>query len=144
MNRKQKLIAAAALAAVAATWAIPAQAGRTLNAVKSRGMVVCGVNTAAPGFSGADSRGHWKGLDVDICRAVAAAVLAGADHDVPRDHDVASRRNRRPRRNRVRLVRARLNELVAAEVEGRADGLRRHRAIGRPRRPVPAGVRRAG
>ena len=45
MNRKQKLIAAAALAAVAATWAIPAQAGRTLNAVKSRGMVVCGVNT---------------------------------------------------------------------------------------------------
>ncbi len=73
MNRKQKLIAAAALAAVAATWAIPAQAGRTLNAVKSRGMVVCGVNTAAPGFSGADSRGHWKGLDVDICRAVAAA-----------------------------------------------------------------------
>ena len=48
MNRKQKLIAAAALAAVAATWAIPAQAGRTLNAVKSRGMVVCGVNTAAP------------------------------------------------------------------------------------------------
>ncbi len=79
MNRKQKLIAAAALAAVAATWAIPAQAGRTLNAVKSRGMVVCGVNTAAPGFSGADSRGHWKGLDVDICRAVAAAVLKDAN-----------------------------------------------------------------
>ena len=79
MNRKQKLIAAAALAAVAATWAIPAQAGRTLNAVKSRGMVVCGVNTAAPGFSGADSRVHWKGLDVDICRAVAAAVLKDAN-----------------------------------------------------------------
>lgn len=79
MNRKQKLIAAAALAAVVATWAIPAQAGRTLNAVKSRGMVVCGVNTAAPGFSGADSRGHWKGLDVDICRAVAAAVLKDAN-----------------------------------------------------------------
>ena len=73
------MLAAAALAADAATWAIPAQAGRTLNAVKSRGMVVCGVNTPSRGFSGADSRGHWKGLDVDICRAVAAAVLKDAN-----------------------------------------------------------------
>ncbi len=52
-----------------------AQAGPVLDAVKARGHVVCGVNTAAPGFSNADSKGEWKGLDVDICRAVAAAVL---------------------------------------------------------------------
>ena len=51
------------------------QAGPVLDAVKARGHVVCGVNTAAPGFSNADSKGEWKGLDVDICRAVAAAVL---------------------------------------------------------------------
>ncbi len=51
------------------------QAGPVLDAVKARGQVVCGVNTAAPGFAGADSKGEWKGLDVDVCRAVAAAVL---------------------------------------------------------------------
>jgi general L-amino acid transport system substrate-binding protein len=37
--------------------------------------VVCGVNTGLAGFSAADSQGNWTGLDVDICRAVAAAVL---------------------------------------------------------------------
>ena len=54
------------------------QAGPVLDAVKARGQVVCGVNTAAPGFSHADSQGRWSGLDVDTCRAVAAAVLGDA------------------------------------------------------------------
>jgi general L-amino acid transport system substrate-binding protein len=40
--------------------------------------VTCGVNTSAPGFSAADSQGRWTGLDVDFCRAVAAAVLGDA------------------------------------------------------------------
>ncbi len=52
-----------------------AQAGTTLDAVKARGYVICGVNTSAPGFSNANSRGEWEGLDVDVCRAVAAATL---------------------------------------------------------------------
>ena len=43
--------------------------------VRQRGEVVCGVNTSAPGFSAADSQGRWQGLDVDLCRAVAAAAL---------------------------------------------------------------------
>jgi len=44
--------------------------------VRARGQVVCGVNTGLPGFSAADSQGNWSGLDVDVCRALAAAVLA--------------------------------------------------------------------
>src|SRR5512147_2366221 len=67
------LTAALALAALLAPGA--ALAGKTLDAVKARGEVVCGVNTSAPGFSNVDSQGRWVGLDVDQCRAVAAAVL---------------------------------------------------------------------
>ncbi len=54
-----------------------AQAG-TLQTVQSRGQLVCGVNTAAPGFSSVDSKGQWYGHDVNVCRAVAAAVLGDA------------------------------------------------------------------
>ena len=69
-----RLIAiAAALSAVFA--AVPAHAGKTLDAIKSRGQVVCGVNTGLPGFAAADGQGKWTGLDVDVCRAIAAAVL---------------------------------------------------------------------
>lgn len=57
----------------------PAWAGKTLDAVKQRDQVVCGVNTGLAGFSAADSQGKWSGLDVDMCRAVAAAVLGSAD-----------------------------------------------------------------
>ncbi len=66
------------LAVIGAAVAAPAFAGKTLDAVKSRGQVVCGVNTSAPGFSAADSQGRWTGLDVDFCRGVAAAVLGDA------------------------------------------------------------------
>jgi general L-amino acid transport system substrate-binding protein len=66
------------LAALAAAVSIPAHAGKTLDGVKARGQVVCGVNTSGPGFSNADSQGRWTGLDVDFCRAVAAAVLSDA------------------------------------------------------------------
>ena len=68
----------ATLAALVAAVAMPAFAGKTLDAVKARGQVVCGVNTSAPGFSAADSQGRWTGLDVDFCRGVAAAVLGDA------------------------------------------------------------------
>jgi general L-amino acid transport system substrate-binding protein len=70
---------AAALAAATLGWATSAQAGKTLDAVKARGQLVCGVNTSGPGFSNADSQGKWTGLDVDFCRAIAAAVLKDAE-----------------------------------------------------------------
>jgi len=54
--------------------ALGAQAA-TLDDVKKRGMVSCGVSTGLAGFSQKDEKGMWSGLDVDVCRAVAAAVL---------------------------------------------------------------------
>ena len=71
----QHLVPAALAIATAAS---PAWAGKTLDAVKQRGQLVCGVNTSGPGFSNADSQGKWTGLDVDFCKAVAAAVLNDA------------------------------------------------------------------
>jgi general L-amino acid transport system substrate-binding protein len=59
--------------------ASPAFAGKTLEAIQARGQVVCGVSTGVAGFSAADSNGKWTGLDVDVCRALAAAVLKDAD-----------------------------------------------------------------
>jgi general L-amino acid transport system substrate-binding protein len=53
----------------------PAFAGKTLDTIKQRGQVVCGVHTGLAGFSAADSTGKWTGLDVDMCRAIAAAVV---------------------------------------------------------------------
>ncbi len=71
------------LAVIAATLgtlsALPAHAGKTLDGIKARGQVVCGVNTGLAGFSAADSSGKWSGLDVDVCRAVAAATLGDAE-----------------------------------------------------------------
>lgn len=75
---KKRLLSMVALLAASAI-ATPALAGVTLDAVKKRGNVLCGVNTSAPGFSSADSQGNWHGLDVNICRSVAAAVLGDAD-----------------------------------------------------------------
>ena len=65
----------AALAISAAAFALPAHAGKTLDAVKQRGSVKCGVTNGVAGFSAPDTQGNWSGLDVDTCRAVAAAVL---------------------------------------------------------------------
>ena len=53
-------------------------AAPTLDSVQKHGHVKCGVNTGLPGFSNADKDGNWTGLDVDVCRAVAAAVLGDA------------------------------------------------------------------
>lgn len=55
-----------------------AQAG-TLDAVKARGRLICGVSTGLPGFSEKDEKGHWTGFDVDYCRALAAAALGDPD-----------------------------------------------------------------
>ena len=58
--------------------AIPAFAQSTLDSVRSKGFVACGTNTGLPGFSQPDSKGVWRGIDVDVCRAVAAAVFGAA------------------------------------------------------------------
>ena len=50
----------------------------TLDAVRRRGYVQCGVSTGVAGFSAPDAQGQWNGLDVDSCRAIAAAVLGDA------------------------------------------------------------------
>jgi general L-amino acid transport system substrate-binding protein len=51
---------------------------KTLETVKARGQLVCGVNVGLAGFSAADDKGVWSGLDVDYCKAIAAAVLGDA------------------------------------------------------------------
>ncbi len=70
----------AVLAVAAAVWAAPppAQAGPTLDGVRQRGVLACGVNVGVAGFSLPDSQGVWRGMDADLCRAVAAAVLGDA------------------------------------------------------------------
>ena len=75
MMKLANKLALSGLLAVGALTALPAHAGKTLDEIKKRGQVVCGVNTGLAGFSAADSQGNWSGLDVDICRAIAAAVL---------------------------------------------------------------------
>jgi general L-amino acid transport system substrate-binding protein len=51
----------------------------TLKAVRARGHLICGVHPGLPGFAFPDARGRWRGFDVDICRAVAAATLGDAE-----------------------------------------------------------------
>ncbi len=75
----QKSDAPKSAAAPAAPAAPGASTSATLEAVKARGNLSCGVNTGLAGFGIADSQGKWTGFDVDICRAVAAAVLGDAE-----------------------------------------------------------------
>ena len=56
-----------------------AYAGQDLEAIKSRGEVICGISTGVAGFSIADSSGKYTGLDVDTCRAISAAVFGSPD-----------------------------------------------------------------
>jgi general L-amino acid transport system substrate-binding protein len=70
-----KLAACAALLAAAST---AAQAGATFDNIKKKGFVQCGVSTGVAGFSAADSKGEWKGFDVDLCRAIAVSMFGDA------------------------------------------------------------------
>ena len=64
-------------AAVVLMAASLASAG-TLDDVRKRGHLICGINTGLVGFAAPDDKGVWKGFDVDVCRAVAAAVFGDA------------------------------------------------------------------
>jgi general L-amino acid transport system substrate-binding protein len=70
-----KKVAALVATAVLMMTAQGAHAQATLKAVKDRGTLICGANGNLAGFGLPDAQGRWTGLDVDFCRAVAAAVL---------------------------------------------------------------------
>ena len=78
LHRLRRLGTASALALITGA-AAPAFAGKTVDAIKARGQLVCGVGTGLAGFSAADSAGNWSGIDVDVCKAIAAAVLGDAN-----------------------------------------------------------------
>ena len=73
-----KILTMASAAALVAAASTSVYAGATLDAVKSKGYLQCGVTTGLPGFSSPDDKGNWTGIDVDTCRAVAAAVFGDA------------------------------------------------------------------
>jgi len=66
---------ATAILALAAAVLATGAAAATLDEVKGRGELRCGVNIGLAGFSAPDDKGEWQGLDVDFCRAVAAAIF---------------------------------------------------------------------
>ncbi|NVK72887.1 MAG: amino acid ABC transporter substrate-binding protein [Oceanospirillaceae bacterium] len=66
-----KLLSTAAIAATISAGA----AATTLEDVKAKGFVQCGVSNGVPGFSNANDKGEWSGIDVDACRAVASAIF---------------------------------------------------------------------
>src|ERR1700748_608404 len=74
MKRSMTTLAFAAAIALAMPRITPAHSA-TLDQVKQRGSLNCGANGQLPGFGLPDAQGNWTGLDVDFCRAVAAAIF---------------------------------------------------------------------
>jgi general L-amino acid transport system substrate-binding protein len=77
MRLATTLLAGSALALPALVGS--AEAGQTLDSIKNKGFVQCGVSTGLAGFSNPDDAGTWSGLDVDVCRAIAAALFGDAE-----------------------------------------------------------------
>jgi general L-amino acid transport system substrate-binding protein len=73
------LSALGVVAALAVTANVAVAASSTMENVKKRGQLICGVNTGLAGFSAPDDKGVWKGFDVDYCRAMSAAVFGDPD-----------------------------------------------------------------
>ena len=103
MKRATKLFATAAAVALGTVGVASAQ---TLDKVKKQGQLSCGVNIGLAGFSAPDDKGNWTGLDVDYCRAIAAAVLGDA--------------------NKVRYVPTTAKERFTALLSGEIDVLNRN------------------
>ncbi|MDR6828030.1 general L-amino acid transport system substrate-binding protein [Bosea sp. BE271] len=74
-----RMVAFGLAAAAFSVFAAPASAQATLEAVRKRGKVLCGVSPTAPGFSYADDKGVRQGFDADVCRAVSSAVFGVPD-----------------------------------------------------------------
>ena len=73
-----KFLKTASLSVAALALASSVVSADTLDNIKSKGTLSCGVSTGIAGFSATDSSGQWKGLDVDMCKAVASAVFGDA------------------------------------------------------------------
>ncbi len=73
------LVAMVAVLFAFTTETMAAKKSKTLKNTQKKGFVRCGVSQGLPGFSNADAAGNWTGVDVDVCRAVAAAVLKDAN-----------------------------------------------------------------
>ena len=132
MCQHLRLLASAVLPAAALLFSVASAQAQvkspTLDAIKQRGELLCGVDTGIPGFAFQDIGGKWKGFDIAYCRAIAAAVLGdpekvryvgthrqgalhraavGRDRRVdPRQHaDLHARHAARPDRDGRNLVR---------------------------------------
>jgi general L-amino acid transport system substrate-binding protein len=88
------------------SWGVAGATAQTLQAVKARGALICGVSDGLVGFSSADAAGNWSGFDVDACRAVAAAIFNDA--------------------NKVQFVALHTDERFAALQSGKVDLLARN------------------
>src|SRR5712671_4901013 len=77
MMHKATVAAAAGLAALFISTG--AMAGKDLDTVKARGALICGIGQGTAGFMLQDSQGKWTGLDVDVCRGVAAAIFGDSE-----------------------------------------------------------------
>jgi general L-amino acid transport system substrate-binding protein len=75
----KNLMLTGVLGAAALAIAGSAASAATLDDVKAKGFVQCGVSQGLPGFSNPDANGNWSGLDVDLCRAVAAAIFGDGE-----------------------------------------------------------------
>ena len=74
----KKTIISAALGAAALGFAVTGATAATLDDVKAKDFVQCGVSQGLAGFSNPDDKGNWSGMDVDVCRALAAAIFGDA------------------------------------------------------------------
>ncbi len=71
----KKVVLPVMMGMAVASLSVPAANAATLDDVKAKGFVQCGVSQGLPGFSNTNDKGDWTGIDVDLCRAVAAAVF---------------------------------------------------------------------
>ena len=78
VKRLTSLVAVFAVLFAFTTETMAAKKSKTLKNVLKMDFLRCGVSQGVPGFSNADAAGNWTGIDVDVCRAVAAAVLGDA------------------------------------------------------------------
>ena len=74
----KKTIITAALGVATLGFAATGASAATLDDVKAKDFIQCGVSQGLPGFSNPDDKGNWSGLDVDVCRAMAAAIFGDA------------------------------------------------------------------
>jgi general L-amino acid transport system substrate-binding protein len=105
-NPLVRVLLASALVLSVLVYGVVAAQSATLDQVRARGHLVCGVNTGLAGFSAPDDRGRWTGIDIDFCRAVAAALFKDG--------------------NRVRFVPLNAKERFTALQSGEVDVLSRN------------------